>query len=163
MPAAPAIDAARALIAVGVSPQVAAGLVAEHGAEQVEQQVAALEHRKPRDRAAVVVKAVREAWSLPAAYVAALDRKRKEQQRAATAAAAAALDAKRAEQRAAAQNALCGLPEGRRAELLDRAALDVQRANPAAWRIMRAAARDALVRNRALALLAVDLGQEVAA
>lgn len=59
---------AKMLTAEGVSATVAATIATEANEADVREQVAALPHRKPRDRAAVLVASVRERWELPATY-----------------------------------------------------------------------------------------------
>ncbi len=54
--------------AIGVSTGVARELLALVGTSEVEMQLACLDEREPRDKAATFVKATREMWSPPAAY-----------------------------------------------------------------------------------------------
>jgi hypothetical protein len=71
--------------ASGVSTGVARELLALVGASEVELQLACLDEREPRDRAATFVKATREMWSPPAAYRDRIEAKvRDEERRAAS-------------------------------------------------------------------------------
>ena len=144
------------LAAEGVTPAVAVQLLSEVGPEEARKQLEALPHRKPRDRAAVLVKSIRERWDVPRAYVEALDRKRKEAQDAQNRSLRAALEAKRAEQRSRAETALSGLSEAAYAALEARAVADL--AHSVAWRMAQArpggVAADKLLRAKVLELAA---------
>ncbi len=69
--------------ALGVSSSVARELLALVGTSEVELQLACLDEREPRDRAATFVKATREMWSPPAAYRERIEAKVREEERAA--------------------------------------------------------------------------------
>ncbi|MCD6360661.1 MAG: replication initiator protein A [Armatimonadetes bacterium] len=63
-------DLAQELVAAGVTPAVAAELVAEHG-EEARVQLKYLPFRAPRDPAAMLVEAIRGRWEPPASYLQA--------------------------------------------------------------------------------------------
>ena len=67
--------------AIGVSTGVARELLALVGTSEVEMQLACLDEREPRDRAATFVKATREMWSPPAAYRDRIEAKVREEER----------------------------------------------------------------------------------
>ncbi|ACZ43719.1 hypothetical protein Tter_2836 [Thermobaculum terrenum ATCC BAA-798] len=56
------------LIKYGVSPSTAQELVEEFDAEHISQQIEMLPHRRPKDPAAVLVKAIRQSWGPPSGY-----------------------------------------------------------------------------------------------
>jgi hypothetical protein len=60
------------LIARGVTKLVAEELVRNHDEEHIKSWLAAVPHVKAKDRAAYLVKAIREGWELPEAYKRAL-------------------------------------------------------------------------------------------
>ncbi len=69
--------------AIGVSSGVARELLALVGTSEVEMQLACLDEREPRDRAATFVKATREMWSPPSAYRERIEAKVREEERVA--------------------------------------------------------------------------------
>lgn len=125
------------LVAEGVPVPVARVLVATHGPEVVQEQAEALPFRRPNDRAAVLVASVKGRWSLPAALVAAKERRAKEQRDRSERAARAALAEKRAEQRRNIQTAFSGLPAALQEQYRERARLALAAEQPAAYRLMQ--------------------------
>lgn len=142
----------------GVTPSVAVQLLAEVGPEEARKQLEALPFRRAKDRAAVLVKSIRERWDVPRAYVEAVERKRKEAQEAQNRALAASLAQKRAEQRAQAESALSGLSGAAYADLEAQALAAL--AHSVAWRMAQArpggAIADKLLRAKMLELLEVS-------
>lgn len=62
----------------GVALRIAHQLVAEHDAAEIERQLLALEHRRPRDAAATLLFAIRGEWSPPVSlldYIARVEKK----------------------------------------------------------------------------------------
>jgi hypothetical protein len=129
-------DVVVSLVGAGVSRKVAAALVQADPAE-VEQQLQALEYRKPRDRAAVLVQSIRDKWPLPAAFVSALEQKRKAAQQLADAAARAALERKRQEQRQGVSVAFLGLSAEIRGKYIERACEALHKEQPNAYHLMQ--------------------------
>ncbi len=62
-------DLLQRMLDLNVSPEVARQLVAGTSEEELRLHLDCLEDREPRDRAATFVKAVREAWQVPAKYL----------------------------------------------------------------------------------------------
>ncbi len=142
------------LVQEGVSARVAARLVRQHGEEAAREQLAALPHRKARDRAAVLVQALREGWAIPAGLRQERDRLRQEQERAAKRAAQAVLAREESRRREDALQRLSRLPEGQKKALESRAREMLLREKPAAARlILGTRAGEHWLRGRMLALL----------
>ena len=55
------------LVGLGITPSVAQELAAGFDDDRIERQIVALDHRKARDRAATLVKSIREDWAMPEA------------------------------------------------------------------------------------------------
>ncbi len=150
-----------ALIQEGVFPPVAAQLLVEYGEEAVIEQVEALPHRSARDRAAMLVKSIRETWSIPAALRRQREKEQQEAQKAAKQAAEVILARKQAEERQKREKRLSELSDGERAALEQRAreeilrekgkiARDAEQRNGPIWRGM--------LQCKMLFLLAVNSG-----
>jgi hypothetical protein len=147
------------LVKEGVSKRVAAELVQTFPDESV-QQLRALEHRKPRDRAAVLVRSIKDQWPLPAAFVAAVESKRKAAQELAAKTARAALDRKRQEQREGASVAFLGLSAQERDTYVKRACEALLKEKPNAYRLMNGKRGfDPWVQQRAMEIHAAEMGQ----
>jgi hypothetical protein len=56
------------LIGLGVTKTTANALARQHPLERIKSQIAMLEYRRPRDRAAVLVQAIREDWAPPSGH-----------------------------------------------------------------------------------------------
>jgi hypothetical protein len=69
------------LKALGVTEKVAEELVRSYDQEHIKSWLAAIGHVKAEDRAAYLVKAIREGWALPEAYKRALRKRELEEQR----------------------------------------------------------------------------------
>ena len=150
-----------ALIQEGVFPPVAARLLAEYGEEAVTEQVEALPHRSARDRAAVLVKSIRERWPIPAALRRQREKEQQEAQKAAKRGAEAALARKHAEERQEREKRLSGLSEAERKTLEEQAQEEVLRERGAAARLaerLNGPAWKAMVRKKMLSRLAVNSG-----
>lgn len=126
----------KGLAALGVSFPVAAALASEKPQESAEQ-LAALPYRQAKDKAAVLVASIKQAWPLPEAYKAAVARKQKEAAEAQNRALRAELAKKRETTRSGAKSQFSGLPDTLRAELLDQAAAALRAELPAAWNLMQ--------------------------
>lgn len=125
------------LVAEGVLKHVAVQLVEQLGEDPVQEQLQALPHRKPKDRAAVLVSSIKQSWPLPETFKAAVARKQKEAAEAQNRAMKAELAKKRESARQETKAAFYGLPDAVRADLLDRAASALRVELPAAWRMMQ--------------------------
>jgi hypothetical protein len=144
---------ARRLVALGVAEPVAVEL-ALTDPEGVEEQLAHLPYREPRDPAAMLVAAIREGWPAPAKAPA-------RQPDPAPAEPAAPNLGTALEAGAAAQTAdpLAALSEARRAELEAVATRQIEADNPRVARYPGSAAYRALLRDRMARLLAGSGGE----
>jgi len=71
----------KGLVAKGVTKLVAEELIRNHDEERIKDWLAAIGHVKAKDRAAYLVKAIREGWELPEAYKRALRQQELEEER----------------------------------------------------------------------------------
>ncbi len=151
--------AARALASslrdVGVAEPVAYELATKKPAETAEQ-LAALPYRSARDAAAVLVASVRQSWPIPAAFLAAMAREKKQQAEAQNRALRAELSKKRETSRQDVKTAFYGLPDAVRADLLARADADLRANKRIAWDFMQKRppeVRASWVADRAISLM----------
>lgn len=124
------------LLALGVSPVIAAQLVRTHGEGAVLAQLEALPFRKARNQAATLVASVLQRWQLPAACVEVQRRAREQAQKAAQKALQAAQKAAEERKRQIARERLQALSEGEKAALEQRVRECLNRELPAAARLM---------------------------
>ncbi len=124
------------LVALAVSPVIAAQLVRTHGQAVVLAQLDALPHRNARNQAATLVASVLHRWQLPAGCVDARRRAREQGQKTAYKALQAAHRAEVDRKRQIAQERLHGLPEAQKAALEQQAREALKRELPAAARLM---------------------------
>lgn len=158
-PSALVVGVVDSLVENGVSKRVASELVETFPDESV-QQLQALEYRKPRDRAAVLVRSIRDQWPLPAAFVAAVQRKQKAAQYLAVKTARAALDRKRQEQREGASVAFLGLSVDIRDTYIKRACEALHKEQPNAYRLMNGKRGfDPWVQQRAMEIYQKEVSQ----
>lgn len=64
------------MVKIGITPKVAEQLLKEFPDELIEKQTKALPHRKAGDPAAMLIKSIQGAWSIPAEYEAQIKKKR---------------------------------------------------------------------------------------
>jgi hypothetical protein len=105
------------LLALGVSPVIAAQMVRTHPEALVVAQLAALPHRKPRNQAAALVASVLHRWQLPPALAEVQRRAREHRQETGQQALEASLKADADRTRQIALQRLSGLPEAQKAAL----------------------------------------------
>ena len=129
----------QAVTQVGVLVSTARKLVQAHGEEAVRSQLQALPHRAARDRAAVLVKSIREAWSIPATVVQNQDKQRKDSkdsQKRQEKALRIALEHKQKQERQKLREAFQGLPEARQAAYLAEAQQQAAKDSPGAFSVL---------------------------
>lgn len=126
----------KTLASVGVLVSTARKLVQVHGEDAVRSQLTALPHRSARDRAAVLVKSIREAWSIPAVVVENHEKQHKDFQKSQGKAARIALERKQQQERENVRQAFQGLPEARKAAYLAEAQRQAAKDSPGAFSVL---------------------------
>ena len=135
--AAPHPELVEALCNAGVSASIAAGLVADRGANECREQLEALPYRKPSDAPAVLVASIRGKWAMPGALVREREKKALEVVRSARVQARAIVQAKQQEQQNTLLSRLSALPGSVYASLEARAVNLWHQEQPAAAKIMQ--------------------------
>lgn len=135
--AAPHPELVEALCDAGVSASIAAGLVADRGANECREQLEALPYRKPKDAPAVLVAAIRGKWAMPGALVRERERKALEAKKSARVQARAIVQARQQEQQSTLLSRLSALPTALYASLEARAVNLWHQEQPAAAKIMQ--------------------------
>lgn len=126
----------QAVTALGVLVSTARKLVQVHGEDAVRSQLQALPHRSARDRAAVLVKSIRESWSVPAAVVERQEKQHRDSEKRREKALRVALDRKQQEERQNIREAFQGLPEARKAAYLAEAQQQAAKDSPGAFSVL---------------------------
>lgn len=126
----------KAMAALGVLLSTARKLVQVHGEDSVRSQLQALPHRSARDRAAVLVKSIRESWAVPAAVVEKHEKQHKDAQRRQEKAFRQALEAKQQQERQKLREAFQELPEARKAAYLAEAQQQAAKDSPGAFSVL---------------------------